>query len=68
MDLAPSTVSHHIKELHRAGLIEMKRSGQRIECWIPEQVLSALLGFFNSCNAGNVDEVLGLPARANIRS
>ena len=28
LGLSPSTVSHHIKELHRAGLIRMERRGQ----------------------------------------
>lgn len=65
LGLAPSTISHHIKELHRANLIETKRSGQRIECWIPAETLAALSGFFNRCCAGRVDEALGLPVRAN---
>lgn len=46
LGIAPSTVSHHLKELHRSGLIEMKRHGQRIECWVDPEVLEALAGFF----------------------
>ncbi len=34
LDLAASTISHHIKELRQAGLLKLKRRGQRIECWI----------------------------------
>jgi ArsR family transcriptional regulator len=30
--IAPSTVSHHIKELRDAGLIRMERRGRRVAC------------------------------------
>jgi ArsR family transcriptional regulator len=46
LDIVPSTVSHHIKELRQAGLIKMKRSGQKIECWVDPEVLKNLEGFF----------------------
>jgi DNA-binding transcriptional ArsR family regulator len=46
LDLVPSTVSHHIKELRRAGLIKMKRQGQRVECWVDPEVLKELSGLF----------------------
>jgi ArsR family transcriptional regulator len=47
LGIVPSTVSHHIKELYRAGLIKMQRQGQKIECWIDPQMLSDLNRFFN---------------------
>jgi DNA-binding transcriptional ArsR family regulator len=46
LGLAPSTISHHIKELHRAGLIKMKRRGQTVECWVDPETLDALATFF----------------------
>jgi ArsR family transcriptional regulator len=68
LGLAPSTVSHHIKELGRAGLIAMKRSGQRIECWIPAEKLTDLADFFAHCCQGTVLEALQLPDRDFTRS
>jgi len=47
LGIAPSTVSHHLKELHRAGLIRSRRQGQRIECWVDPEVLNSLSHFFN---------------------
>ncbi len=46
LGIGPSTISHHIKELRRAGLIRMERRGQKIECWIDPDTQSALQGFF----------------------
>lgn len=46
LDIAPSTISHHLKELFRAGLIETRRNGKTIECWIEPKVLEQLAGFF----------------------
>ena len=50
--LAPSTVSHHLKELRRAGLIHMQRSGQNVECWVAPETLEALSAFFREAAAG----------------
>ena len=47
LDLAPSTISHHLKELYRAGLIETRRNGKSIECWIESKVLQKLESFFS---------------------
>jgi len=46
LGIAASTVSHHLKELHRSGLIKMRRRGQHIECWVDPQILEALSAFF----------------------
>lgn len=46
LDLAASTVSHHLRELRLAGVMNMERCGQRIECWISEEALRLLAEFF----------------------
>lgn len=46
LGIAPSTVSHHIKELRQAGIIHMQRDGQHIECWIEADILNNLAAFF----------------------
>jgi ArsR family transcriptional regulator len=46
LGIVPSTISHHIKELRRAGLIRMERRGQKIECSVDPETIKALQGFF----------------------
>lgn len=41
-----STVSHHIKELKRVGLIRTERQGQKIACWVDPEMVEALHKFF----------------------
>jgi len=48
VDVAASTVSHHLKELRDAGLMKSRRCGRRIECWIDPEVLRALAEFFSA--------------------
>lgn len=48
LNIAPSTLSHHLKELHRAGLIEMERRGKQVMCWIEPEVLNQLAGVFSA--------------------
>ena len=47
LGIVPSTISHHIKELRRAGLIRMERKGQKIDCSIDPEQLEALQRFFS---------------------
>ena len=56
LTIAPSTLSHHLKELHRAGLIQMQRNGKHVECWVEPQVLERLSAFFNPNPKGDHHE------------
>lgn len=48
LEIAPSTLSHHLKELHRSGLIAMKRRGKQVECWVEPATLNQLATFFKA--------------------
>ncbi len=45
--IAPSTLSHHIKELRRAGLIQVERKGKTIACSVKHDALRMLGAFFD---------------------
>lgn len=47
LDIAPSTLSHHLKTLVNAGLIQTERSGKRVNCWVDPEVLTRLSAFFS---------------------
>jgi len=42
LQINPSTVSHHLKELRRAGLLRMERRGKNIICWVDRQTVQEL--------------------------
>ena len=48
MEIAPSTLSHHLKELNRAGLVQMERRGKTVECWVEPEVVTELARFFET--------------------
>ncbi|MFV2060145.1 MAG: ArsR/SmtB family transcription factor [Gammaproteobacteria bacterium] len=47
LDIAPSTLSHHLKELNRVGLVQMERRGKNVDCWVDPVVLKELKTFFS---------------------
>jgi ArsR family transcriptional regulator len=46
LGIGQPTVSHHLKELTRAGLIRTAKCGQSTECWVAETTLDDLAQFF----------------------
>lgn len=46
--LAPSTISHHIKELALAGLVKVERSGQFIRVFPNPEALKSISAFTDS--------------------
>lgn len=46
LDIASSTLSHHLKELNHAGLVNMEREGKQILCSVSPATLTQLSDFF----------------------
>ncbi|MEW5721806.1 MAG: arsenite methyltransferase [Thermodesulfobacteriota bacterium] len=46
LGIAPSTLSHHLKELARAGLIRTRKRGKNVACWIDPETLAGLAEYF----------------------
>ncbi|MFW6201278.1 MAG: ArsR/SmtB family transcription factor [Gemmatimonadota bacterium] len=52
VDVAPSTLSHHLKELENAGLVERVRDGRYILCRVRRDRLAELGRFLVTGDAG----------------
>jgi ArsR family transcriptional regulator len=52
LGISRTTVSHHVKELRRAGLLRVERRGRNIECWVDDETVlflaDLLTGRFHS--------------------
>jgi len=48
LELASSTISHHLKELRQAGLVRMERRGRNVECWVSPEAMRELAELFGS--------------------
>ncbi len=46
LGLAPSTVSHHFKELRQAGLLKVRREGKTLIVQVDSEVLTSLKQLF----------------------
>ena len=47
LDIAPSTISHHIKELRIAGLIHVAKKGRFTKCWVDAETVGRLTDLLN---------------------
>lgn len=55
-DVAPSTVSHHLKELRSAGLIHLEKRGRWVYVTVNEEAADELQGFLGLAAGSSVSE------------
>lgn len=46
LGLAPSTISHHFKELRTAGVLHMERQGKTVRFWVDSEAVRELRALF----------------------
>jgi len=56
LEIDPSTVSHHLKELRRSGLIRMERRGKKIICWVDRETVLGLTNLLTGYPSLDVPE------------
>jgi len=56
LEIDPSTVSHHLKELRRSGLIRVERRGKNILCWVDRETVFELVNLLSGGSADLVRE------------
>ena len=50
LEIDPSTVSHHLKELRRSGLIRMERRGKNMLCWVDQETVLRVANLLTGCS------------------
>ena len=55
LEIDPSTVSHHIKELRVSGLIRMERRGKNIVCWVDSDTVLAAANLLTGRSAADLE-------------
>src|SRR5262245_61614101 len=66
LNVAPPTLSFHLKELERAGLIASKRQSRSIIYSANFERMRALLGFLTDDCCRGRPEICGLPAKRKV--
>lgn len=56
LNIGAPTISHHLKELVNAGLIETEREGKFTTCTLNREVLVELKDLFSESNGGQKNE------------
>jgi ArsR family transcriptional regulator len=51
MEIALSTLSHHVKELRYAGLVECSKDGKEVICCINRELFDEIIGFLREACA-----------------
>lgn len=50
LEIDPSTVSHHVRELRQSGLIRMERRGKNMLCWVDPETVIATANLLTGCS------------------